>query len=470
MSCADNLTTFKLDIENTLDNEKQVLAVFLDVSNAFNDVHSQILLEILANIGSSLKVLHFVKFLTNHHLIFSEININIPKHIYKGVPQEGVLSPLFYILYVYEIFNGLDPIIQNLQFADDVVLYIQTDDSEKSRLILENALVKVVDRLKFIGLDVSPAKTSFIHFNKEYILPGETEINISDITVCSIETVKFFGLYFDYHLSFKVFSIKQSIVLETIKKYVTNIIYDRKKKKNNVHNECILRIVSIEHLIDSDELPSLYCYSHSIMATPMCTNFDIGRKLQKSKNPNELCRQLFASSDTLKFYTDGSKNDAFLSVGSAYVCPELNLIHTRSIICKASIFTAECMAISDAMDIALDNNKRNINIFYPKNKVYCNRYIRDKFCRFINNGTNNANITIFWIPHVGITDNELADQYAKIATEQQPALKCNRILTLRQCLKNCLPRKPLRLLKIKDCTKVSIISKFTIANQPSHGS
>ena len=575
MSCADNLTTFKLDIENTLNNNQQVLAVFLDVSNAFNDVHSQILLEILANIGCSPKVLNFVKFLTHHRLIFSEINIDIPNHIYKGVPQGGVLSPLFYILYVYEIFNGLDPNIKNLQFADDVVLYIQSDDLEKSRLILENALVKVVEKLRFIGLDVSPAKTSFIHFNKEGILPGETEIDISDTTLHSTESVKFLGLYFDYQLSFerhlryvhekanralnivkflrgtwwgahpstlitfyksfvrsvidygsfiyfpvqkvrkdkleriqfsairmalglrmstptnvllgeskltmiqhrtkmlcenillKVFSVKQSIVLETINKYVTNIIRDR-KKKNNVLNECILRIVGIAHLIDSDDLPSLYWYPHTIMSTPMCTNFEIGRKLQRSNNPNELFRKLFESADSLKLYTDSSKSDAGLFVGSACLCPELNLILTRSIICKASIFTAECLAITDAMDIALDNNMRNINIFtdslsvvldltYPKNKVNCNRYIleiRNKFCRFINNRTNNANITIFWIPaHVGITGNELADQHAKIATEQQPTFKCIPYTDFKTMFKKLTTKETIKIIKDQGLNK-----------------
>ena len=147
--------------------------------------------------------------------------------------------------------------------------------------------------------------------------------------------------------------------------------------------------------------------------------------------------QIFNCSGSLKLFTDGSKSDAGLSVGSACVCSELNAMHTRSIIFKASVYTAECMAISDALDIALNNNDRNINIFTdslsvvqtlscPKNKVDCNRYvleIRNKYCRFLKNKTSNIDITIFWIPaHVGTTDNELADQQAKLATEQRPSI------------------------------------------------
>lgn len=98
MSCADNLTTFKLDLDYALNNNKQVLAVFLDVSNAFNDVHSQILIEILADIGCSPKVLKFVKFLTHHRLIFSELNLKSPKHSFKGVPQRRSESPIVHTI------------------------------------------------------------------------------------------------------------------------------------------------------------------------------------------------------------------------------------------------------------------------------------------------------------------------------------------------------------------------------------
>lgn len=106
------------------------------------------------------------------------------------MPQGGVLSPLLYILYVACVFNDLDINIKNLQFADDVVIYITTNDTESARPILESALTEVVERLTSLGLDVSPDKTSYIDFNREGINPGETEIVISDKTVQSVESVK----------------------------------------------------------------------------------------------------------------------------------------------------------------------------------------------------------------------------------------------------------------------------------------
>ena len=348
-------------------------------------------------------------------------------------------------------------------------------------------LTLIVGKLRSVGLDVSSQKTSYLHFNNDGILPGESEIVIADTNLLSVESVKFLGIYYDYKLTFerhlryvqekanralnivkflrgtwwgahpstlitfyksfvrstidygsfiyypvqksmkdkleriqfsairmalglrmstptnvllgesklimlkhrtkmlcvnfllKAVSVKHSISHETIKKYLPNIIHDR-RKKIKLLNECILRVIDIQHLIDSDSLPSLYNYDHDVMKTPIPTNFDIGKKLQKSSNPNEIFNQIFNCSGSLKLFTDSSKSDAGLSVGSACVCSELNAIHTRSIICKASVYTAECMVISDALDIALNNNDRNINIFtdslsvvqtlrYPKNKV-----------------------------------------------------------------------------------------------------
>lgn len=55
-SCPDSLAIFKLDIEQALKNDKHVLAVCLDVSNAFNNVQNPTLLQKLADKGCSNKI------------------------------------------------------------------------------------------------------------------------------------------------------------------------------------------------------------------------------------------------------------------------------------------------------------------------------------------------------------------------------------------------------------------------------
>ena len=118
-------------------------------------------------------------------------------------------------------------------------------------------------------------------------------------------------------------------------------------------NECTRNLLCIEHLIHVEEFPSLYNYDYAIMKINVNTNIELGCKLKKSKNPDAMFNNTFEKNQSIKIFTDGSKNDGGISVGSACVCPELNVIRNKSIINRASIFTAECIALSDAMDVAL---------------------------------------------------------------------------------------------------------------------
>lgn len=78
-SCADNFTVFKLDIEKPFKMREHVWAVYLDIGNAFNNVCCDILIDKLARIGCSGKVLRLVKFLIYEKNIYTKINLNEPR-------------------------------------------------------------------------------------------------------------------------------------------------------------------------------------------------------------------------------------------------------------------------------------------------------------------------------------------------------------------------------------------------------
>ena len=68
-------------------------------------------------------------------------------------------------------------------------------------------------------------------------------------------------------------------------------------------------------------------------------------------------------SNYIEIFTDGSKDAKRKLVGSACVCPSLNIIIQRNINCQATIYTAECIGISDGLDIALKEHNKNNVIF-----------------------------------------------------------------------------------------------------------
>ena len=66
---------------------------------------------------------------------------------------------------------------------------------------------------------------------------------------------------------------------------------------------------------------------------------------------------------TIDCYTDGSKMKNHEFVGYSCYCPKLELEIIKSLNSNASVYTAECAAIDEAMNVALDNKDCNILIF-----------------------------------------------------------------------------------------------------------
>lgn len=143
--------------------------------------------------------------------------------------------------------------------------------------------------------------------------------------------------------------------------------------------------------------------------------------------------EFLSSQDAYAVYTDGSKmlNSDF--VGEACVCPKLNVEIKKTIANNASVYTAESIAISNALDIALDNSDCNFLIFTDslsilsslkstKFKIKTNPHIleiKKKYNQFHYNNENRY-IQFFWTPsHIGIQGNETADTLAKEATKGQ---------------------------------------------------
>ena len=190
-----------MDIEEAFFKKEDVLSIFLDIKGAFNNVHCDILIKKLADIGVSSKLVKFIKFLTYEKFIHSDGNST--RKLYKGVPQGGVLGPLLYIIYVSKIEALLPPNVKISQYADDTALYIRSKNIEQDIKILELSASIVKDYFSDLGLEFTPKKTVFVHFNKKNIPPGSLEIKIVDTLIKSSEFVKFLGIFYDFKLSFQ---------------------------------------------------------------------------------------------------------------------------------------------------------------------------------------------------------------------------------------------------------------------------
>lgn len=534
-SCLDNITNLTLKVDEAFSQKKEVLAAFLDVQGAFDNVSIDILLAKLASFGCSTNLIKFVKFISHERLIFSADSGDEFSVAYKGVPQGGVLSPLLFILYVANITDGMQKTVHVSQFADDIAIYLKIAKFNKGKKMLEKSINILSKNLRDIGLILTPNKTTFLHFNNKNILPGSTEISIQNISVESSNTARFLGIIFDYKLSFnpqvdqvikkcsralnvikylcgtwwgsdpetllilykslvrsiieygcfayyptrndtayklekiqhvairaalgyrkttptnillaeskiplireratflcncflaKTISISNSPTLKAITSY-NNIT--KNKARHRLISNCISSSLSYSKQIESQKHLNVYTHDFETLYTSISIDTELGHFLNKSNKPSQTFSNFVDNQNAFSIYTDGSKIQGSNYVGSACICHNLGIFTKKSLDINASVFTAECAALKDALDLAICNKQHNFLIFSDslsalqslqslKTGIRTNSYIleiKKKYNIFLKENTNSF-IKFYWIPsHIGIRGNEDADRLAKDAT------------------------------------------------------
>lgn len=189
-------------MEDAFRNQEHTLAVFLDVTGAFDNVVGDILLDILAEIGCSSSILRFIKVPTHKRVIHCETLGNNTRTSHRGLPQGGVLSPLLYTICTRNILRKLSSKVEASLFADDIALYIRLPDFETDKAILENSIDQLISNLKSLGLTIAPEKTVALRFSQKGSPPENTQIRIGEHQTTSSTTARFLGIYFDQKLNF----------------------------------------------------------------------------------------------------------------------------------------------------------------------------------------------------------------------------------------------------------------------------
>ena len=138
-------------VEEGFYRKNEVLAAFLDVSGAFDNVDITILLNRLADVGLPYVVIKFIKFITYGRSIYTDITGTEARKVYKGVPQGGVLSPLLYSIYVSKITEKVPKSVIS-QFADDIAVYCSHKQNASSKKLIEKAINTIYTNLYNLGL------------------------------------------------------------------------------------------------------------------------------------------------------------------------------------------------------------------------------------------------------------------------------------------------------------------------------
>ena len=86
-----------------------------------------------------------------------------PEPITCGVPQESILGPLIFIIYINDLPNA-SKVVKRYLFADDTSLFYSHKDRNQTIAVMNYELMKIMDWLKANKLSLNIAKTKIHHF------------------------------------------------------------------------------------------------------------------------------------------------------------------------------------------------------------------------------------------------------------------------------------------------------------------
>ena len=144
-SCINELLSINHEIFSNFDCDppKDIHAVFLDISKAFDKIWLPGLIFKIKSFGISGNLLELMKnFLSNR---FQRVVLNGQtsewEKINAGVPQGSILGPLFFLIYIKDLADGISSIVKF--FADDTSLFSIVQNKNNSASQLNNDLDKI---------------------------------------------------------------------------------------------------------------------------------------------------------------------------------------------------------------------------------------------------------------------------------------------------------------------------------------
>ena len=228
-------------VMHDLDNRKIPIAIFLDLSKAFDTIDHAILLDKLKYYGINGLALSWFESYLNNRTQFVEVDDtrSSSKPIHTGVPQGSILGPLLFIIYINDMGTVSD-IFNPISYADDTALVstisafanLDMDYRDDVSPAKNSELYKIYEWLCANKLSVNASKTKYMifHLRQRRNLP-RLHLELNGSAIDRVNTFEFLGLTisdtldWSHHLN-KIANKLSKIagIMSRIKRYISKDI------------------------------------------------------------------------------------------------------------------------------------------------------------------------------------------------------------------------------------------------------
>ncbi len=200
-STADAVTQFVKDTLLAYDKNEHTLAIFLDLSKAFDTIDHGLLLKKLERYGiRGIALKWFQSYLKDRYqyVVYNNVKSET-KQVQCGVPQGSVLGPLLFLVYINDLPNSLKK-LKTILFADDSTAYYSSKSKYELEETVNSELQSLCNWFKVNKLSLNIGKTNYLAIGKSQNR-NNYSIYMDGAEITRRTHVKFLGIFVDDKLN-----------------------------------------------------------------------------------------------------------------------------------------------------------------------------------------------------------------------------------------------------------------------------
>ncbi|GFY05449.1 RNA-directed DNA polymerase from mobile element jockey [Trichonephila clavipes] len=185
---------------------KKTLAVFLDISAAFDRVWRQKLVHTIQGTGINGKALLWINDFLRGRKFSVRFNgaLSESRRMWAGVPQGSVLSPLFFLIFMNTIHHHIHPDTNIACYAGDIAIWHSHNDITESEKALNTTLKGIAEWAENLKLTINADKTNYCIFStdRRHRSSFNANIKIQDSQIKKVDLPTYLGVTLDPELRF----------------------------------------------------------------------------------------------------------------------------------------------------------------------------------------------------------------------------------------------------------------------------